>query len=92
MGYFPNYSSSLNSRNITKHTEPLLTAAGLSETMRRAFAQLRNGRPGPVLIEIPQDIMYGPAREPIDYTPSFRTKTGPDPDAVVEVAKVLSQA
>lgn len=92
MGYFPNYSASLNSRNITKHTEPLLTAAGLSETMRRAFAQLRSGRPGPVLIEIPQDVMYGPAREPVEYTPSFQTKTGPDPDAVVEVAKVLSKA
>ena len=92
MGYFPNYSSSLNSRNITKHTEPLTTAAALSSTMRRAFSQLRNGRPGPVLIEIPQDIMYGPAKEPVDYTPSFHTRTGPDPVAVVEVAKVLSQA
>jgi thiamine pyrophosphate-dependent acetolactate synthase large subunit-like protein len=92
MGYFPNYSSSLNSRNITKHTEPLITAAALTSTMRRAFAQLRNGRPGPVLIEIPQDVMYGPAKEPISYTPSFSTKSGPDPVAVVEVAKVLSQA
>jgi thiamine pyrophosphate-dependent acetolactate synthase large subunit-like protein len=92
MGYFPNYSSSLNSRNITKHTEPLLTASALTSTMRRAFAQLRNGRPGPVLIEIPQDVMYGPAKEPISYTPSFSTKSGPDPVAVVEVAKVLSQA
>jgi len=92
MNYFPNYSSSLNSRHITKHTEPVTTAAALTDTMRRAFAQLRNGRPGPVLIEFPQDIMYGPAKEPINYTPSFHTRTAPDPDAVVEVAKVLSAA
>jgi len=92
MGYHPNYSSSLNSRNITKHTEPLLTPEGLTETMRRAFALLRSGRPGPVLIEIPQDVMYGPAREPIGYTPSFAVRTGPDPVAVVEAAKVLSAA
>lgn len=92
MGYFPNYSSSLNSRNITKHTEAITTSAALTDTMRRAFALLRNGRPGPVLIELPQDIVYGPAREPINYTPSFHTRTAPDPVAVIEVAKVLSQA
>ena len=25
--------------------------------MRRAFFQLRNGRPGPVMIEVPLDVM-----------------------------------
>jgi len=92
MNYFPNFSSSLNFRNITKSSEPLTTAAGLVDVMRRAFSQLRNGRPGPVLIEIPMDIAYGPAKEPINYTPSFHTRTAPDPDAVVETAKVLSEA
>ena len=59
----PNFSAHLNFRGITKLCERLPSAALLSETMRRAFSQLRNGRPRPVLIEIPlRRIRRGSAR------------------------------
>ena len=48
--YYPNFNSSLNMRNITKWAEPLTMPEAIPEVMRRVFSQLRNGRPGPVLL------------------------------------------
>lgn len=90
--YFPNFNSALNYRQITKHAEPLNVARFLPEVMRRGFAQLRNGRPGPVLIEVPWDVFNEEIDEPVDYVPSFHTRFGPDPAAVAEVANVLARA
>ena len=47
----------------------LLLPAGMAR-QRRAFAKLRSGRPGPVLLEIPQDVVQAEFREEwLDYTP-----------------------
>ena len=53
------------------------------DAMRRAFTQVRNGRPRPVLVEIPVDV-YARKRCPSrsNYTPTPRTRVAPDPDAV----------
>jgi len=54
------------------------------EFMRRAFTQLRSGRPGPVVIAVPDaDATYDETADP--YHPVKGWKTGPDP-ADVEVA------
>src|SRR5699024_3701883 len=53
--YYPNFNSVLNMKHITKWAEPVTMASEVSNVMRRAFAQLRNGRPGPVLVELPWD-------------------------------------
>lgn len=92
MNHFPNFNSVLNFRNITKWCAPLTMARMVPEVMRRAFALLRNGRPGPVLIEIPFDVFYEEIKEPLDYTGSFHTRTAPDPADVETVAKVLREA
>ena len=88
----PNFSAHLNFRGVTKLCEQLPSGALLSETMRRAFSQLRNGRPGPVLIEIPDDVFDEEVPGPLDYEAVVTTRSGPDPDAVAEVARVLSDA
>ena len=44
-------------RHITKWAEPLTMGRAVPEVLRRAFFQLRNGRPGPVLIEVPVDVL-----------------------------------
>ena len=49
--YYPNFNSTLNMKHITKWAEPLTSGEEVAKVMRRAFAQLRNGRPGPVLVE-----------------------------------------
>jgi acetolactate synthase-1/2/3 large subunit len=88
----PNFSSALNFRNVTKWSEPVTMGRALPEIMRRAFAQLRNGRPRPVLIEIPLDVFGEEVPEPLDYEPSFRTRSAPDPVAAAAVAEVLAGA
>ena len=88
----PNFSSALNFRHVTKWSEQLSLAEAVPEVMRRAFARLRNGRPRPVLIEIPIDLFSEEVPEPLDYAPSFATRSGPDPAAVAEAAEVLAGA
>ena len=55
-GVFPLFSSVRSFSDITKFVEQISTASQVGETMRRAFARLKMGRPGPVMVEIPADI------------------------------------
>src|SRR5215470_6404357 len=85
----PNFNSALNYRHVTKWIEQVTTAETIPDVMRRAFTQVRNGRPRPVLVEIPVDLWADDVAEPINYVPALRTRFGPDPKAVSEVAAVL---
>lgn len=89
--YYPNFNSTLNMKHITKWSEPLTMGKALPEVMRRAFWRLRNGRPGPVLVEVPLDV-YREDVDDFDYVPSFATRTAPDPASVDEIAEVLAKA
>ena len=55
-GVFPLFSSMSNYAGVTKYIEQIHAADRTSEVMRRAFAALHQGRPGPVMVEIPADI------------------------------------
>ena len=52
----PNFSAYLNFQHITKSAEQVTVAAAVPDALRRAFTQVKNGRPRPVLVEIPKDI------------------------------------
>jgi thiamine pyrophosphate-dependent acetolactate synthase large subunit-like protein len=90
--YYPNFNSTLNMRNITKWAEPVTSGRSLPDVLRRAFFQLRNGRPGPVLIEVAADLWNDEVPEDWVYVPSFTARSGPDPAAVAEAARVLAGA
>ncbi|MCZ6658770.1 MAG: thiamine pyrophosphate-requiring protein [Gammaproteobacteria bacterium] len=90
--YYPNFNSTQNMRQITKWAEPLTMGRALPEVMRRAFFQLRNGRPGPVLIEVPVDVFGEDVPETWQYVPSFKSRSAPDPEALAEAAEVLARA
>ena len=92
MNVYPNFNSALNYRNVTKSSESLTMGKAVPEVMRRAFAQLRNGRPGPVLVEVPMDVFGEDVGDTVDYTPSFHTRTAPEPAAVKKAAEVLAAA
>src|SRR6266446_370684 len=49
----PNFNAFLNFQHVTKSVEQVVTAQTLPDAMRRAFTQVRNGRPRPVMVEIP---------------------------------------
>jgi len=90
--YPPNFSALLNFRNVTKWIEQVPEAEFIPEIMRRAFTQVRNGRPRPVLVEFPGDIMGDDVAEPMRYTPAPRLRSGPDPVDVARVAGALVAA
>ncbi len=88
----PYFNAFLNYRNITKWSEQVTCADAVPDALRRAFTQVRNGRPRPALVEIPTDVFPEEVPEPLAYRPTFGTRTGPDPRAVIEVARVLTEA
>ena len=90
--YRPNYNSTLNLKHVTKWAEPVTMGEALPDVMRRAFFQLRNGRPGPVLVEVPVDVFDEDVPDGWEYLPSFAARSGPDPSAVEEAARILAQA
>jgi thiamine pyrophosphate-dependent acetolactate synthase large subunit-like protein len=90
--YYPNFNSTLNMQHITKWAEPLTSGRSAPDVLRRAFFQLRNGRPGPVLLEVPSDLWNDEVPEDWVYVPSFTARSAPDPAAVTEAARVLAAA
>ena len=53
----PNFSAKQNFAHVTKLALSIDRADLAARQMRRAFHALRHGRPGPVLVEIPRDVM-----------------------------------
>src|SRR5438105_782844 len=88
----PNFNAFLNYQRVTKWCEQVTMADAVPDAMRRAFTQVRNGRPRPVLVEIPTDVMAEDVPEPLNYAPVPRTRCAPDPQAVSQVADLLVQA
>ncbi len=91
-GIDPNFNSVNAMRSITKRAEALNVPGELVNVFRRAFSALRNGRGGPVLVEVPTDVWNEEIPEPLDYTPVVRTRSGPDPEQVKAAAKLLAGA
>ena len=52
----PEFWPSRSYERFAKQTETIIKADQVSAVMRRAFHALRNGRPGPVVVDIPADI------------------------------------
>jgi acetolactate synthase-1/2/3 large subunit len=90
---FPLFSSARTFASVTKSVETLNQADQVSEVMRRAFNLLKNGRPGPVMVEIPADVALedvSPAA--FDYTPVKATRSAANPADVDEAVKALLAA
>ncbi|WP_261394115.1 thiamine pyrophosphate-requiring protein [Siccirubricoccus deserti] len=87
----PNFNSSEAMRHVVKSAEPVVLAAEVSNIMRRAFTRLRNGRGGPVLVEVPTDMWNEEVGE-LDYIPVMATRYGPDPAEVKRAAQLLANA
>src|SRR5216110_1998971 len=88
----PNFNSFLNYQHVTKWAEQVVMADAVPDAMRRAFTQVKNGRPRPVLVEIPRDVLGEEVPEPLQYHPTPRLRTAPDPRDVARVAEALVAA
>jgi acetolactate synthase-1/2/3 large subunit len=85
-------------RPITKWTRTVHETARIAEYTATAFRQMLNGKPGPVFLEMPMDVLnnfadtdnvFDPG-EPSFYRPAGRVM--PDPDLVLKAASLLEQA
>ncbi len=88
----PNFNSTQAMKPIAKSTEPITSVGEIANVMRRAFTRLRNGRGGPVVVEIPSDLMNEELEGELSYDPVLSTRSGPDPEAVVKAADMLMTA
>src|SRR5437763_3896678 len=90
----PNFSAALNFRHVTKLCEQVTVADATVETLRRAFPTVRNGRPGPVLVEFPTDILRDeiPYALVAEYEKAPTLKSGPGPKSVSQIAEALVAA
>lgn len=81
--------------SITKHGFQPRSVDELEETMHAAFHIATSGRPGPVLVDVPKDVLVAStarrAPRPLPL-PGYRPVGGPDPAAVAAAVGLLLQA
>ncbi len=88
----PHFQAVKNFGNITKWVTDIDKPARISEIMRRAFHNLRNGKPGPVMVELQNEFLTADVGDTLDYTPVKRVRSAPDPADVRTVAQLLLDA
>jgi len=82
-------------RPITKHNYLVRDVNDLESTIREAFHIATHGRPGPVLVDLPKDMLnsigsyYGHKNVQI---PSFKPTTSGNHSQIVKAAKMISEA
>jgi acetolactate synthase-1/2/3 large subunit len=59
VGMSSDFNASRNYAEVTKWADLVNRPDRVPEMMRRAYTQLRTGRPGPVLLEMPSDVLNG---------------------------------
>ena len=92
-GILPHFNSMTNYAGVTKYIEQVNTADRTSQVMRRAFAALRQGRSGPVMVEIPADIaLEDVSEEDFFYQPSRPVAAQGDPRDIEAAARALCRA
>jgi acetolactate synthase-1/2/3 large subunit len=88
----PNFNSFLNYQHVTKSAEQVVVPEAVPDAMRRAFTQVKNGRPRPVLVEFPIDLFREEVPDGWTYTRAPRLRSAPDPRDVTRVAEALVAA
>lgn len=77
---------------VSRFSHTLLDADNLPEVMAQAFAVLRGGRPGPVYIEIPLDVMAAEMHSPTAPRVARFHPPGPAPAAIDQAQQWLNEA
>ena len=89
----PNFVASRTWEGVVKRAEVITRPDQSNVVMRRAFHALRNGRPAPVVVEMPSDVC---AQEVPERSPSYASPTiaryMPSPSDIKDAATKLTQA
>lgn len=82
-------------RPCTKHNYLVKDVTQLARVMHEAFHVATSGRPGPVVIDLPKDVLFakGPYTGPESVVHrSYNPRRAPDPARVAEAVDLLMQA
>ncbi|MSP29048.1 MAG: acetolactate synthase 3 large subunit [Acetobacteraceae bacterium] len=82
-------------RPATKHNYLVKKSEDLARVVHEAFYVARSGRPGPVVIDLPKDILINPAPYVgVPETPhrSYKPQTDPDPALIEQAVALLKRA
>src|SRR5271155_1538824 len=81
-------------RPATKHNYLVKRAEDLARVVHEAFYVARTGRPGPVVIDLPKDVVIAkaPYTEPAVQHPSYRPRTEPDLGQIAKAVALMKQA
>ena len=77
-------------KSVTKWYGYIDKPERVPEFMRRAFTMLRTGRPGPVILALPDAAEYDETADP--YVPVKGWKSAPDPSDVATAVELLGKA
>ena len=89
----PNFSPARTYETVSKYSEVIFQPDMVASTMRRAFHHLRNGRGGPVVVELPGDVGEMEVSEgALNYQPPKRYPQQPSPGDIKDAVKALLAA
>ena len=87
-GTDPNFHAARAAQGFTKRAETVMQADRIVPMARNAFAMLRNGRPGPVMLEVPVDVFTAGADA--SWLDGYVTSTRSAPVAAPEELDTLA--
>ncbi|HEU0020323.1 MAG TPA: biosynthetic-type acetolactate synthase large subunit [Dehalococcoidia bacterium] len=81
---------------ITKHNYLVMDVTDIATAIKEAFLIARTGRPGPVLVDIPKDVLLGD-RIPFVWPeqvnlPGYNPPGEADPNQIARAARLINQA
>jgi len=89
----PNFSPVRTYQSVSTYGEVVWRPDMTAGVMRRAFHHLRNGRPGPVIVEIPADVGTQEVPEAaMNYQPPKRSPQAPSASDVKDAVRLLLAA
>lgn len=77
---------------VTKWSAHVTTVREIPDVMRRAYHAMRSGKPGPVVVEVSNDVFEEPFEGNLDYAPVPVLRSAPDPDAVAHAVRLILAA
>jgi len=91
-GVHPSFDAISHYKGITKWSGYISKVQRIPDLMRYAFNLMKQGRPGPVLLEIPMDVAEEEFQGPLEYTPSRPFRSEADPNDVRDIVKAMLAA
>ncbi len=86
-------------RSVTKHNELIMDPDAIALTVRQAFHLATTGRPGPVLIDVPKDVLQAEVQwswpsdaDVVASLPGYKPTVNGHPRMIKEAARLISES